>query len=192
VANGNSTTLTVTATGTPTLMYQWYDGDSGNTGSPVSGATSATFNTPAITTTKKYWVKVGNGCGTADSATIVLTPSACTKPAILSDPQSQTVLTGSSVTLTVGHNGTSPFTYQWYQGSTGNTQTPVGQNQQSFTTPVLTQTTSYWARVSNTCGSADSATATITVTSTCAPPQFTVQPLSFAVPAGTNTMLLAT
>ena len=59
-----------------------------------------------------------------------------------------------------------PFTYQWYEGTSGTTTTPVGTNSASFTTPALTATKSYWVRVTSTCNgstSVNSSTATLTV-----------------------------
>jgi hypothetical protein len=60
-------TLSVTASGTATLSYQWYLGVPGDTSQPISGATSASLPvSPARTTS--YWVRVTNSCGTVDSA----------------------------------------------------------------------------------------------------------------------------
>ena len=66
ISAGQTTTLQVTATGL-NLSYQWYAGASGTTTSPVAGATSASFATPALTGTASYWVRVSNTGGTADS-----------------------------------------------------------------------------------------------------------------------------
>jgi uncharacterized protein YkwD len=56
--------------------------------------------------------------------------------------------------------------YQWYAGPSGSTSSPLfGATSASMTTPALSVTTSYWVRVSNGYGSADSAAATITVSS---------------------------
>jgi fibronectin type 3 domain-containing protein len=73
--SGSSTTLSVTATGTAPLSYQWYTGPSGNTASPMTGRTSATL-TVSPTTTTSYWVRVTNGCGSVDSsaATVTVNP----------------------------------------------------------------------------------------------------------------------
>ena len=57
----------------------------------------------------------------------------------------------------------SNLSYQWYQGENGDTSTPVGANGDSFTTPPLTTTTTYWVRVSNPAGTANSDVAIITV-----------------------------
>jgi PKD repeat protein len=79
-------------------------------------------------------------------------------------PSSQVILCGQSTVLNVGAAGAPPLVYQWYQGPSGTITTPVGTNASTFNTPALTDTTSYWVRVSNGCGtSADSASATVTV-----------------------------
>ena len=68
--NLNATaTFNVSATGTPPLSYQWYSGTSGDTSAPVAGATAPTYVTPALTRWKRYWVRVTNALGSADSQT---------------------------------------------------------------------------------------------------------------------------
>lgn len=78
-------------------------------------------------------------------------------------PASATVASGSGTTLSVTASGTGPFTYQWYQGAVGTTTTPVGTNSASFATPALSETTTYWVRITNAAGSVDSGLATVTV-----------------------------
>jgi predicted extracellular nuclease/uncharacterized protein YjiK len=86
-----------------------------------------------------------------------------TSPTITTQPASQTIASGATATLSVVAGGTTPLSYQWYQGNSGDTSTPVGTDADSFTTPALTTTTSYWVRVSNSAGTVDSNTATITI-----------------------------
>jgi hypothetical protein len=77
---GQTATLTVAASGTATLSYQWYTGTAPNTASPIGGGTGASVNVSPATTTS-YWVRVTNSCGTADSVTVTVTvnpPSAAT------------------------------------------------------------------------------------------------------------------
>lgn len=191
VAQGQTITLSVTATGSTPLTYQWYDGLSGDTTNAV-GSNQPTFTTPPINSTKNYWVKVSNTCGAANSTTITLTPAACAKPNITLEPQSQTLASGASVQLSVGHGGTSPFSYQWYLGNTGDVSNPVaGETNRTFNTPAITKTTSYWVRITNSCGSADSQTATLTIQGQCAAPSFTLQPVSANVPRGSQQYLSA-
>ncbi|HEX7137714.1 MAG TPA: hypothetical protein VF219_07705 [Vicinamibacterales bacterium] len=165
ITSGNSAPLAVTATGTPTLTYQWFVGQSGNTLTPVAGGNTSTISvSPAVTTS--YWVRVSGPCGpNADSsgATITVMPvNPCSAPQIVSQPQDQTAFAGSSVSLSVAFTGTSP-TVTWFQGARGDSSTPVGSGP-AIASPILTQTTQFWARIANACGSVDSGAATITVT----------------------------
>ena len=86
-----------------------------------------------------------------------------TSPSISAQPRSQNIRSGEAATLSVTAEGTTPLSYQWFQGSSGTTSNPVGTDGSSYTTPALTTTTSYWVRVSNACSHADSATATVIV-----------------------------
>jgi sugar lactone lactonase YvrE len=70
---GQSTTLSVTATGEPAPTYQWYSGTRGTTTSPVSGATTSNFTTPVLSSTTSYWVRVANAFGQVDSSTATVT-----------------------------------------------------------------------------------------------------------------------
>jgi len=72
ITAGQSTTLTVTATGT-SLSYQWYQGTAPNTGSPAGTGPSLTV-APSATTS--YWVRVSNACGTVNSTTATVTVTA--------------------------------------------------------------------------------------------------------------------
>ncbi len=179
IQSGQTATLSVSATGTAPLSYQWYRGASGDTSSPVGTANS--FTTPALTVTTSYWARVSNSGGHADSATATVTVSV-TSPTITSQPQNQTIQSDHAATLSVAATGTAPLAYQWYRGASGDTSAPVGSNSNTFITPTLTATTSYWVRVSNSGGHADSATATVSVTATL--PAITSQPQSQSIQSG--------
>jgi hypothetical protein len=102
------------------------------------------------------------------------------------------VTSGQSATLTVTASGTTPFTYQWYQGTSGNTANPVpGATSNTFTTPPITETKQYWVKVSNSCPSSAPST-TVTVTPTvCDPPVITDEPDSIRINPNTSTVLRA-
>jgi len=85
---------------------------------------------------------------------------------ITSQPQSQTITVDDTVTLTVEASGTDPKEYQWYQGSTGDTNQPVGSNSASFTSDALNSSTEFWVSVKNITGEVNSDTAIITVETT--------------------------
>ena len=160
IASNATANLSVVATGTAPLTYQWYQGTSGTTTTPV-GTNSASFTTPALTVQTSYWVRVSNTFGTLNSSTATISIGA--GPGITTQPQSQTIASNATATLSVVATGTAPLTYQWYRGTAPDTTNPVGTNSASFTTPALTTATSYWVRVSNTFGTLNSSTATISI-----------------------------
>jgi len=165
ITAGQPTTLSVTATGTGTLTYQWYQGTAPSTTAPVSGATASSLTvSPSVTTS--YWVAVSNGCGFTASATATVT--ACTPPGIATQPSNATTTAGQGVTLSVTANGSGPFTYQWYQGAAPSTAAPIsGATASTFNTGPLSATTSFWVRVTSGCngGVVSSNTATVTIVS---------------------------
>jgi hypothetical protein len=69
VKSGQKATLSVQATGSGTLTYQWYVGATGSTAIPVQGATNATYVTPVQNSAMSYWVRVANAAGSVDSRT---------------------------------------------------------------------------------------------------------------------------
>jgi Ig-like domain CHU_C associated/Cysteine-rich secretory protein family len=72
ITSGSTATFTVVAAGTsPT--YQWYQGNSGDTTSPVAGATSPRLITPVLTSNMAYWVRAANPAGVAVSNAAVAT-----------------------------------------------------------------------------------------------------------------------
>lgn len=184
INSGSTATFTVAASGT-SLAYQWYVGDSGDTSNPVSGATSNSLTTPALSATTSYWVRVSNAAASANSNTA--TATVVVPPAITTHPASVTINSGATTTFTVSASGTSP-TYQWHAGNTGNTNNPIsGATGSSFTTPALSVTNHYWVRVSNAAGTADSNAATATVVT---PPVIVCQPVSTTVKKSTETFTL--
>jgi hypothetical protein len=77
--SGSPRTLSVSATGTGPLAYQWFMGTSPNATDPIPGATGSSISVnPTVTT--NYWVRVSNGCGTANSNTATVTVQPGTPP----------------------------------------------------------------------------------------------------------------
>lgn len=180
IAIGNSATFSVAATG-GSLSYQWYFGTSGNTANPVSGATSGSFTTPSLSNGASYWVRVSNTAGDVNSNTA--TATVLTPASISSHPASISIASGNSTTFSVSASGSSPA-FQWYSGNSGNTANPIsGATFNSYTTPSLTTTTSYWVRVSNAVSSSDSNTATATVITA---PAITTHPVSSTIANGST------
>jgi hypothetical protein len=159
--------LSVSASGSAPKTYQWYIGNSGDTSTPIGGATSNSFTTPSLTETTTYWVRATNPFGTADSdSATVMVGAAPIAPTFTLQPADSSISSGETETLVVEVDGTLPITFQWYAGNSGDTSSPIGgATGTEYETPALTETTSYWVRATNTGGSADSETAVITVES---------------------------
>jgi PKD repeat protein len=174
VCPGASVTFSVTATGTG-LAYQWRKG-----GSNIGGATSASYTIPSVAAgdAGSYDVVVTGTCGNVTSASATLTVNA--NVAITTQPVSQTVCPGSSVTFSVVATGTG-LTYQWRKGGTN----IGGATSASYTiaSAAAGDAGSYDVIVTGTCGSVTSAIATLTVNANTA---ITTQPLTQTVCAGTN------
>ena len=71
VVTGQTSVLSVLATGPAPLTYAWYRGASGDTTTPV-GTNNSTLTTPAITANTSFWVRVSNGAGSVDSRAAVI------------------------------------------------------------------------------------------------------------------------
>jgi pectate lyase len=154
----------------------------GQTNSGGAGSTTA----PAATGTSTVSWTASSSSQLALSAA-VFAPSGgttVTAPTITTQPASQTVIAGGSVTFNVAASGTSPFTYQWrfngtnISGATSSTY--------SLSNVQSANAGSYSVVVSNSAGSATSANATLTVNAAATAPTITTQPASQTVTAGSS------
>lgn len=68
-------TAKLTVSASDASQYSWFEGTRGDTSHPV-GRSSATFTTPPLTRSTRYWVRVSNRCGSTDSETISVGVSA--------------------------------------------------------------------------------------------------------------------
>jgi hypothetical protein len=110
VLQGGSTSLSVSATGTPPLTYQWYL----NGTNAVPGGTNAslTISNAQLSDAGSYRVIVANGIGSATSQAAVVTVAAV--PIIKSQPMDQVVPIGGQASFVVSAIGSSPLVYFWY------------------------------------------------------------------------------
>ena len=161
VTAGQTATFTVVAAGTAPLTYQWQ-----KKGANITGATGASYTTPATTTADSgstFRVVVANTAGTVTSAAATLTvTAAAVAPTITTPPANQTVTAGQTATFTVVAGGTAPLSYQWQKSGVN----IAGATSASYTTQVTTTTDSgstFDVVVTNTAGTVTSAAATLTV-----------------------------
>ncbi|MCX6563183.1 MAG: YCF48-related protein, partial [Candidatus Aminicenantes bacterium] len=71
ISSGQKTTLNVAATGGEPLHYRWFQGDSGDTSTPV-GSDASIYVTPSLFGTARFWVRVTNTVGQADSQVAIV------------------------------------------------------------------------------------------------------------------------
>jgi hypothetical protein len=182
VTAGQTASFSVTASGTAPLTYQWR-----KNGTNITGATSASYTTPATTTSDSgstFSVVVTNSAGSATSNNATLTVNAAaTAPSITSQPASQTVTAGQTAMFSVTASGTAPLSYQWRKNGANIT----GATSSSYTTAATTTADSgstFSVVVTNSAGSATSNNATLTVNAAATAPAITSQPANQTVTAG--------
>jgi hypothetical protein len=109
VTVGSPVSFSVAASGNPAPSYQWY-----RNGGAIVGATSATYSMAAVLAgdAGNYYCVASNGVlPNATSNTAVLTVNV--PPQITTQPVSQAVAAGSSVTFTVAADGIPAPAFQW-------------------------------------------------------------------------------
>jgi Ig-like domain CHU_C associated len=139
---------------------------------PGSGDEILTIHTTATTAAGDHVITITAFDGTNTASASIFVTVLCDPPFILGidQPKGSTVSPGRPALLSVKASGSGPFTYQWFTGSSGLVNFPLaGGTTANFTTSAINDTTSYWVRVTNPCGSADSQTATINVSAGAKP-----------------------
>ena len=155
---GQTATFSVVAAGTGILSYQWK-----RDGIAISGATAASYTTPATATSDngaQFTVLVTDVVSSVTSSAATLTVNG--PPSIVTQPSSKTVAAGQVATFSVNATGTGNLTYQWNNGGAAIN----GANSSSYTTPATTTADSgaqFTVTVSNGVGSVTSNAATLTV-----------------------------
>jgi len=154
-------TFSVVATGTAPLSYQWRKNSTN-----ISGATAASYTTPATTTADNnatFDVVVANSVNSVTSSSATLTVNSVpVAPTITTPPANQTVTAGQTASFSVVASGTAPLAYQWQKNGSDIT----GATSASYTTSVTTTADSgelFRVVVSNAAGNVTSPSATLTV-----------------------------
>ena len=179
VTAGQTATFSVTATGTGTLTYLWF-----KNGVAISGATSASYTTPATTISDNgalFAVTVGGSTGSVTSISAVLTVNAApVAPTITGQPASRTVTAGQTAAFSVTATGTATLTYQWNKNGAA----IGGATSASYTMPATVASdggAQFTVTVTNSVGSVTSNAAVLTVN---VPPSISAQPASTTVNVG--------
>jgi hypothetical protein len=123
IDNGQTITLTANPSGgTTSYSYQWYSGTSSTCSSDtaISGATSSTY--PASPTSNTYYCYSVTDSATTPETNTSTTNFITVNPALTAtiSPTSTNTYTYLTTTLTVNASGgTSPYSYQWYNDTSG-------------------------------------------------------------------------
>jgi hypothetical protein len=157
ICSGQSYQLCVTASGTTPLSYQWKLG-----GADITGATSSCYNASQA---GSYSCVVSNSCGSATSNAAVVTVNL--PPTITSQPADAAICTGQPHQFCITAGGTPPFSCRWQL----NQADIPGATAPRYN---ASQAGAYRCIVTNSCGSATSNSATLTL---IAGPTITLQPI---------------
>lgn len=179
VTAGATATFNVTASGTAALTYQWRK-NSVN----ISGATAASYTTPATTVSDNgaaFSVVASNiaGSATSTNATLTVNPAPIA-PTITGQPASVAVTAGTIATFNVTASGTAPLTYQWRRNAVN----IPGATATSYTTPataISDNGAAFSVVVTNIAGTTTSNNATLTVNTA---PAISQQPQPQSITAG--------
>jgi gliding motility-associated-like protein len=150
ICQGTSDTLFATA---PGGSYEWYSAASGGT---LLGS-GASFVTPTLTATTTYFVQTTvNGCTSPRTSVTVTTSAVPAAPTVAGT----TICEGLTATL----NATAPGgSYEWYDAVSGGNNVNSGA---SYTTPVLSASTTYFVNTTIAGCTGPMASVTVTVTPT--------------------------
>lgn len=160
VTAGQSTTFLISATGSG-VTYQWQ-----KNGGAITGATNSSYSIAVTTVSEsgsEFTVTVSNNFGSVTSNPAFLTVNAAiSAPVISLQPSSQTVTAPNCGVFSAAATGTAPMSYQWMR----NGLSISGANGSTYTTPATSTSdngAAFSVVVSNTAGSATSASATLSV-----------------------------
>ncbi len=182
VTPGGSVTLTVIATSSTTLSYQWR-----RDGVAIPGATASVLALSGTTVVAgSYSVVVTNSTGPVTSATaevrLVDLPPNGPKPVITQQPTGRTATVGGTVALFVGSYGVGTLRYQWYKDGTALFGATAAELRLQ---PISTASAgTYRAEVSNAGGTVASTAAVVVVSARESAPVIAVQPSSQTVISG--------
>ena len=161
---GTSVSFTASSNGFPTPTVQWQV-SSGGPFTDIPGATSTTltFTATAAQNGNQYRAVFTNSSGTATTTAATLTVN--TAPAVTTNPSDTAVCDGAMATFTAAASGSPAPTVQWQVSTGGPFSNIPGATSTtlSFTASTADNGKQYRAVFTNTCGSATTTAATLTI-----------------------------
>ncbi len=196
VNQGATATFSVSAMGA--TDYQWKYWSKSNkcylnvTASDITGAKSATMKVPATAARDgvQYCCFVSNSYGEEETWDALLTVNVTSKPTITTQPSNKTAAAGTTAKFTVAASNATSYQWQYWKSSTSSwtnvTASDIsGTKSATMTVPATSARNGvkYRCKVTNSAGTTNSNSATLTVTS-ASKPTITSQPSSVTVAAG--------
>ena len=180
--------LSVTAQGTQPINYQWIkNGSPVSDGGNVFGTTAATLTISSATANDagSYKCIATNSAGSATSS--LATVTVIVPPNIATQPLSQTLNAGTLTVFNITATGTAPLSYSWLKNGSaivsGGKISGATSSSLTIASVAAADVGSYSAIVTNSAGTATSASAVLTVIT---PPSLSSQPASVTVNAGAS------
>ncbi len=193
IPSGQTVILTAAAGGNPTPTVQWQVSTNGGTSfAAIPGATATTYSfaVTAVQNGNKYQAVFTNSQGHATTTPATLT--VLISPTITTNPTSQSIPSGQTVTLTAAAGGNPTPTVQWQVSTNGGTSfaaiAGATSTTYSFAVTAAQNGNKYQAVFTNSQGHATTTPATLTVLTT---PTITTNPTSQSIPSGQTVTLTA-
>lgn len=154
ICAGSTATLTVTSPAAG-VAYRWYTSPTGGT----ALATGNNYITSALSASTTFYVEgvTGTCVSTSRTAVVVNVNPLPGLPSVVTN--NETISAGQTATLQA--TATAGNTIKWFAGPTGGVALATGS---SFTTPVLTATTTYYVGTENASGCSSATRVPVTVT----------------------------
>ena len=174
LCEGSGFNLSVAATGTAPITYQWRRNNVN-----IEGATNATYSVASATAANSgtYSCVVTNPCVSRTSNPAIVSVNQGAQ--ITSQPETRTLCPGSPLLLSVSATGTAPISYQWRRNNVNIEGATASVYNVGSVTPA--NAGSYTCVVSNSCNTQTSNPGVVTVNDTTA---ITAQPTGGATCAG--------
>lgn len=161
------TQITPPTGGTGTYTYQWQSSPDNSTWTSIAGATLSAYSPGALTTTIYYRRQVTSGaCGTANSASVLITVYANLTPGTIGSAQTicyNTIPAGlTELAAPTGATGT--YAYQWQSSPDNITWSSIAGANSSTYSPGALSATTYFRRQVNSGGCATVVSAAVLIT----------------------------
>ncbi|QIL38957.1 T9SS type B sorting domain-containing protein [Pedobacter sp. HDW13] len=154
VCSGSTATLTVSNL-QPGVTYNWY----ASTGStPLATNNNGTFVTPAVSSATVFYVEAVSGTAVSSRTSVSVSVN---PPATLATVTTNNQNINSGQTTTLNATADAGNTIAWFDAPTAGTQVGTGN---SFTTPALTATKTYYVETTSASGCKSASRVAVTVT----------------------------